>query len=717
MKPILGAFIPSFTLIAVPAEAQDNVEAASPFGDIIVTAQKRSENVQNVPIAVTSIGAGDLANARVADTQDLQLAVPSLNYATNAGFAQPFLRGVGSDIGSPGAEASVATFIDGVYIVNNQSVITNLLGVDRVEVLAGPQGTLYGRNASGGAINVYTMTPRQDMEAGASVTGGNYERFEGTAHVSGGVTDTLALGVYAIGMRRHTYLDYAPTLPPGQRTTNEAWAARFKAVWQPVDAVKLTGSIEYSYDYNVEASYRNVQPNAIGNTLGGTPIIKDYTVVSDIAQFRRATATMAVLREEIDLDFAELIGITGYRKGKSTVQANLDGTDMPVAYVNSPIRSRQFSQEAQLVSKAESPIKWIAGAYYLTEKSGYLPLSVRSGVLLPAPLIGYDLFSPIHTRSFAIFAQGTAPLTNQLSLTLGARYTWDRKAKGAGRQDLLLPDGSVAISLPYGAVSHNWEKFTPRVGLEYRLNDALLYATYSQGYKSGLFTTSSADNTAVNPETLNSWELGFKSDLFDRRLRFNASTYYYSFKDLQVAVFEGGAAQSYRNAAKARAYGVDFSMMAALSDTTTLKLGGAIEHSEYKDFPTAAYFILQPAGNLNSSRPANGNPLMRAPKFVGTAELDQKIPLNNGASVDFNAGLYHNGGFNWDPAGDLRQKSYENVNLSATYVTPDKNWKLSAWVTNLFDTQRFVTKAITNFGTFAADDAPRMYGVTASWDM
>ncbi|WP_156842882.1 TonB-dependent receptor [Novosphingobium aquimarinum] len=716
MKYLWGSCLSTLTLLAPAAYAQEE-SAGSPLQEIIVTAQKRSENVQNVPIAVTSIAAGDLANARVADTQGLQLEVPSLNYASNAGFAQPFLRGVGSDIGSPGAEASVATFIDGVYIVNNQSVITNLLGIDRVEVLAGPQGTLYGRNASGGAINIYTMTPKQELEASASVTGGNYDLFEGSAHVSGGVSDTLAIGVYAIGTQRHTYLNYAPALPPGQRTKNKAWAARFKAVWQPVDAVKLTGSIEHSYDYNVEASYRNVQPNAIGNTLGGTPIIKDYVVVSDIPQFRRATATTGILREEVDLGFADLVGITGYRKGKSIVQANLDGTDTPVAYVNSPIRSRQFSQEAQLVSKPGSPIKWIAGAYYLKEKSGYLPLSVRSGVLLPAPLIGYDFFSPIQTRSFAVFAQGSAPLTDRLTLTLGARYTWDRKAKGAGRQDLLLPDGTVAASIPYPAASRNWEKFTPKIGLEYKLDNALLYATYSQGYKSGLFTTSSADNTPVNPETLDSWEAGVKSDLFGRRLRFNASAYYYKFKDLQVAIFEGGAAQSYRNAARARAYGIDLSVLAALTEKTTLKLGAAVEHSEYKDFPEAAFFILSPTGNINSSRPADGNPLMRAPKFVGTAELNQKIPLKDGSSFDLTASLYHNSGFNWDPAGDLRQGSYRNVNLSATYTTADKNWKLTAWVTNLFDKQRFVTESFTNFGTFAADDAPRMYGVTASWDM
>ncbi|OCC23742.1 hypothetical protein MB02_11345 [Croceicoccus estronivorus] len=717
MRNIYRGCFTAIALVATPAWAQESTGESSPFGEIIVTAQKRAENVQAVPIAVTSIGSGDLETARVANTQNLQLAVPSLNYATNAGFAQPFLRGVGSDIGSPGAEASVATFVDGVYIVNNQGVITGLLGVDRVEVLAGPQGTLYGRNASGGAINVYTLTPRHEVEAAVTLTGGNYDRLEGSARVSGGITDTLAVGVYVAGTRRDTYLSYEPTLPPGQRTTNKSWAARFKAVWQPIDAIKLTGSIEHSYDYSVESVYRGIQPNAIGNTLGGDPTIEDYVIVSDIAQYRKATATTAILREEIDLGFADLVGITGYRKSKSTVQANLDGTNSPVAYVYSPIESRQFSQEVQLLSKPDSPVKWIVGAYYLHEKSGYTPLAVRSDLLLPPPLIGYDFFSPIRTRSFAVFAQGTVPLTDRLGLTVGGRYTWDRKAKDAGRQDLLAPDGSVAMSIPYPAVSKNWRKFTPKIGLEYQLDDALIYATYSQGYKSGLFTTSSADNTPVNPETLDSWEVGLKSDLFDRRLRLNVSAYYYKFKDLQVAIFEGGAAQTYRNAARARAYGVDVSMMAALTDTTTLKVGAALEHSEYKDFPTAGFFILTPTGNINGSRPADGNPLMRAPKFVGTVDLTQKIPLASGASIDLNANLYHNSGFNWDPAGALTQPAYDNVNLTASYITADKRWKISAWVTNLFDKQRFVTKSVTNFGTFAADDAPRMYGITASWQM
>lgn len=700
------------------ALAQDSAEADnSPFGEIIVTAQKRAENVQNVPIAITSIGAGELEGARVADTQDLQLAVPSLNYSTNTGFAQPFLRGVGSDIGSPGAEASVATFIDGVYIASNQGVITNLLGVERVEVLAGPQGTLYGRNASGGAINVYTFTPGSQLDAAASLTVGNYERYEASARVSGPITDTLSVGLYGAAMRRETFLDYQPTLPPGQETVNEAYGVRFKAVWQPVDAIKLTGSIEHTYDYNVEGAYRNVQPNSLGITLGGSNLIEDYVVASDIAAYRRATATTAILREEIDLQFADLVGITGYRKSNSVVQANLDGTNSPVAYVYSPIRSKQFSQEVQLLSKPGSSLTWIAGAYYMHENSGYLPLAVRSGVLLPAPLIGYDFFSPIKTRSFAVFAQATAPLTERLSLTLGGRYTWDRKIKEAGRQDLIAPGGIVAVSVPYPEARASWEKFTPKVGLEYKLDDALIYATYSQGYKSGLFTTSSADNTAINPENLDSWEVGFKSDLFDRRLRLNASAYYYKFSDLQVAVFEGGAAQTYRNAGKARAYGLDVTAQLAVTDTTTLKLGAALEDSEYQDFPTSAFFILRPIGNIAESRPADGNPLMRAPEFVGTAELTQRIPLSNDGEIELNASLYHNSGFSWNPSAQLKQESYEVVNLSASFLLPDRNWKITGWVTNLFDVNRDLNRAFTNFGTFEIDDAPRMYGLSVSWQM
>lgn len=699
---------------AAPGTTASPVNDNSGFGDIIVTAQKRSETAQSVPIAITAIGGDALEKARILDTQSLQAAVPSLNYASDSGFAMPFLRGVGSTITAPGAEASVATFVDGVYVANSQSLIMNLLGVDRIEVLAGPQGTLYGRNASGGAINVYTLTPKNEFEAAASLGYGKYDALEGNARVSGGVTDRLAVGLYVAGMRRDTYLNFGANRPQGQRTANKAWGVRAKAVWDPIDAVKLTGSIEHSYDYNVEGGVRNGQPDAIGVTLGGSSDIRNYLYLEDVPQFTRTKTTAAVLREEVDLDFAQLVGITAYRHLNSFTQTNLDGTDAPVAYVNSPVRSKQFSQEVQLVSRDDSKIKWIVGGYYFHDKSGFLPLSVRSAVLLPAPLIGYDFFSPLNTRSYALFAQASVPLLDRLSLTVGGRYTWDRKVKGDSRQDFLTSAG-VAQSVPTPGAAASWSKFTPKISVEYKANDTLFYATYSQGYKSGLFTVSSADNTVVNPETLKSFEVGVKSDLFDRRLRVNLAAYRYTFSNLQVSVFKGGAAQAYENAAAAKAYGLEATVAGRLTSTTTLKFGASLEQSEYTSYLNAPFFVLSPLGNGNSSVSAKGNPLIRAPKFVGTAGIDQRIPLADGSEFQLSADVYHNSGFFWDPAQQRRQPSYDLVGASLGYTRADKQWRVNAWVKNLFDKYHANVSTITNFGTYNIDAEPRTFGVTLSW--
>ncbi|WP_313806730.1 TonB-dependent receptor [Sphingobium sp.] len=716
IKAVLYGSVAMICVVPQAAIAQEGStsatdKAAGQLDDIVVTAQRRSESAQDVPIAITAIGGEALGERRILDTQGLQLAVPSLNFGSDSGFAMPFLRGVGSTITAPGAEASVATFVDGVYVASSQGLIMNMLGVDRVEVLAGPQGTLYGRNASGGAINLYTLTPGQETEIEATLGYGNYDCKEASFRASGALTDRLSAGLYLAGSHGETFLNYASPRPAGQQTNNRAWGVRAKAVWNPIDSLKLTGSAEYTHDYNLGGANRNVQADALGITVGGSPIIEEYRLSSDIPQYRRTKTWTAILREEVDLQWAQLVGITGYRHTNSFTQTNLDGTDAPVAYVNSPVDSKQVSQEIQLLSKKASKLSWIVGGYYFHEDSGFLPLRVRSGILFPAPLVGYDFFSPIETTSYALFAQGTLMLTDRLGVTVGGRYTWDKKDKGASHQDLQTSAGPAAV-LPSPSTSASWEKFTPKVTLEYKTDPALFYLTYSEGYKAGLFTTSSADNSPVNPETLKSFELGVKSDLFERRLRINLAAYRYRFNDLQVSVFTGGAAQVYQNAATAKAIGIEGSVLARMTDTTTLKLGASFEDSEYTNYLNAPFYTLTPAGNLDGSQSAKGKPLIRAPKFVGTAEIDQRVPMADGSELALNVNLYHNSGFNWDPSGQRKQAAYDLVGASIGYTSSDGRWNLSLWGKNLFDKYYANVSTITNFGSFAVDAERRTYGAT-----
>lgn len=192
----------------------------------------REERLQDVPIAVAAIGSSSLENNRVLATQDLQVAVPTLVYSSTGLYAQPFLRGIGSDLTFPNADPSVATYIDGVFVSNNSATIQSLLGTDRVEILSGPQGTLYGRNAVAGAINVYTLTPDDKFEGRLSASYGNYDLVEVGGHMSGPVTDTLFVGIYGGYSRRDSFYNRtAQSIDDLDRETSSG--VRMKAVWEP----------------------------------------------------------------------------------------------------------------------------------------------------------------------------------------------------------------------------------------------------------------------------------------------------------------------------------------------------------------------------------------------------------------------------------------------------------------------------------------------------
>lgn len=707
-------------LAASGAYAQNVTEGGIP--EIIVTAQKRAENSQSVPIAMAAVSGDSLADARILETRSLQNIMPSLQYGQGGGFAIPYLRGVGNTVLQPGAEPSVATFVDGVYVVSNQGTVMPLLGVDRVEVLAGPQGTLYGRNATGGAINIYSLTPSQQVEAKLVATGGNRKRAEGSGHISGPLSDSFAVGLYAAYSRRDSFLDFSGA-PPSQADENYAWGVRFKSVFEPTDGVKFIGSVEYLKFQSVDGAYRNVQPNSFGIGVGGNPAIERYHIFSDTAHISKPRTFSAVLREEFDLGFADLVGITGYRRLRSQAASNIDGVDAPLVDVSAPIFSRQFSQEVQILSKPESPIQWITGLYYLQEHGGFGGLNVHSNILFgAAPFNTSTTSGDQRIKSYAAFAQATIPLADTLKLTLGGRYTIDKKVKPNQISSVSRNGTPVGIpdTVTLGA-EKTWHNFSPKITVEYQLDHALLYATYSKGFKSGQFQTSSApDIIPANPEKLTAYEAGLKSDLLDRRLRLNTAFYYYDFRDLQVQVLEpgGGVSAVTRNAARAEAYGAELWLTAAVTDQFTIDASMAYEHSKYKSFANAPFFVLRPGlPNIQSPVSATGNPLVRAPEFVGTLGATYAIPLGSGGTVKLHSDLYYNGGFYFDPVKVLKQDKYALLNASVTYVSSDEKWSVSVWGTNITDSYYIGETQRNPFGTIVTDGERSMFGLTLSYAM
>jgi iron complex outermembrane receptor protein len=711
-----------------------SVFASDQLEEIIVTAQKRDENIQNVPIAITAINGTSLERAGIGSTQQLPLAVPALSFAQDAGFAVTYLRGIGTNITGPGVENSVATFIDGVYVSSQSGTIFDLLGTQRIEVLEGPQGTLYGRNATGGAINIYTLTPEQQFDAGLTTSYGNYNTTRESGHISGGVTDTLAVGLYFGVSNQDIYYKYVPAPPVDQPLHDTAWGVRGKAVWTPTDSFKLTASIERTHELNGDLAAIGVQPNALSYALGAPKIIdpKDWVASNAIAGYSLTATTTGILREEGDLGFANLVGITGYRKLESAGQEELDGTDLPgELQVTSVIPDRQISQELQLISPTGSYIKWQAGLYFFYDRTGYEPLIVASKLLIvPGTSVAQTTVADETTTSYAGYAQADIPLeflVQNLSLTLGGRVTKDTKTLLASSSDLATASGVCLACGAFPAESKSWTRFTPKATLTYKWDSSMVYATYAQGFKSGLFNASApgapgTPGTApVAPEVLTDYEVGAKSDLFNEHLRLNVASYFYQYKDVQVQSLtpNGGISAIVQNAAAAQAFGVEFSSSFVVTDQLRLNSSAAWENSKYTNFPGAPFFSLGTGpGGANvelSTVSGSGHPLVNAPDFVITLGPDYKIPLSSGASVEANATLYHNSGYQLSATGQLPQSAYSLVNAFVAYTFPDKHWTATFWGNNLTDKQYYAYGAVDVYGTYVHNNRPRMYGGTVSY--
>ena len=718
-------------------DADQAVQNAGAIQDIVVTAQRRSERLQDVPIAVAAITGDALKEQRIATTQDLQLNIPSLNYGNQSGFATPYMRGIGSDIAAINSDPSIATYVDGVYLANNTSTVVSLLGVERIEVLLGPQGTLYGKNALGGAINIVTRTPTAETEGQIQVTGGNYNRLEGNAYVSGAISDNLYAGVYAVGQRRDHYYDYL--IPEDQRQLSGtpkhewAWGLRGKLVWE-ADALKVVASLEHTELAQADGNvFRNIQ--------NPDTLVPDYTPddkyfdSADARSSARPRSTLGIIRADLDLDFANLVSITSYRKVKFQGGTDIDGGPLPIFSVYAESHTDDYSQEFQLQSPSGSPITWTVGLYGFYENGAFDPTGLAFATA-EGDVVGLLTYSQVKTTSWAAFGQATVPITDAMSLTVGARYSKDKKKfKAYGETRLIVDQQFIDIGIPDTVYDPNnpdkpfdpeksWEAFTPKVTLDYKFDTTMLYATYSVGYKPGVYNVAGAANPGpINPEKLYSFEVGSKSDFLNGKLRVNTSAYRYKFKNIQVQTLiqgEDGAATILQNGAEATAYGAEITSIAQITPAFSINANVAYEHTKFDSFPALAaneIGVPNPDAfeyNRSINLDASGNELARAPKIVISAGAHYVAELSTDHTLKLDADWYHNSGFYWDPSNQTKQEKYDLVNLSATYVNEPGDWSIQAWVKNVFDEYHFNTITTTSLAVSANEAEPRMYGVTVT---
>ena len=705
---------PSGTPQTAPAEA-----AASPgeIDDIIVTAQKRSENLQKVPIVITAIDGPQLAAAGVTSLATLNTVAPGYNSRNVSGAFQPYLRGIGTS--SNVVENPVALYIDGVYIPQQREGMRELPDIEQVAVLKGPQGTLFGRNATGGVIQITTRAPSQTFEAEVHAGIDNYATLRTGAFVSGGLGDGLAASVsvdYA-----HQGNGYGTNLTTGNDTfkLQHSLSLRGKLRWEAGADTDVTIIGDYMDRRERAFTFVPYPGTTLIRPIG--PLGSKFDTYSPIDPYTAFKGGGASLEIDHDFDFATLVSITSYRKGSSSYLFDDAPVGVPVFYVrvdpgNQP--NRDFTQEVQLVSRNSDSFTWTAGVFYYNNRlandvqRNFFPPFYRATVGPPTVNQRTDTFGAETTESIAPFGQVGITLVEGTKLTLGARWTYEKRELRDALIRSTRYNGTV-IDAPFTPAPLTIRKPTWRIALDHQFGpDVLGYVSYNRGIKSGGFNILNPSNPAYLPERLDAYEAGFKTELLDRRLRFNVGAFYYNYSNLQITQFVG-VTQSIVNGAKAELYGIDVDFNARLTPELSLSGGLEVLHTEFTDYRNAVGSVPRADGGATLlAINASGNRIPQAQKFVASLSGDYEREFDFG-TLRFNLTGSYNGDYYIEADNFLRQPAYGLVNTSLAWTSTDKRYTVSVWGRNLLD-ERIIFNASSQAIGYPTSygQPPRTYGLT-----
>jgi iron complex outermembrane receptor protein len=416
-------------------------------------------------------------------------------------------------------------------------------------------------------------------------------------------------------------------------------------------------------------------------------------------------------RIDYDADVLKLVSITAYRKERYLGAIDGDGGPLAAAQTDIAEQTSQFSQEFQVLSPSQGAVRWVAGAYFFTSDGKYDP-GVLSGFAY-APLNSVILANEQKATSEAVFGQLTAKLSDSTNLTIGARYTTERRRFSVRESATFAPDGPV-VALDDANAEKTFSQPTWRFALDHSFGDGLLgYVSYNRGFKSGVYNASSSSTTPVKPETIDAYEAGFKSTLFDRRLRINTAAFYSNYKDIQIPEFIDGLSVL-QNAAAAKIYGLDADVEALVADGLQLSAGAEVIHARYASFPDAPSSVPLPGGgNAIGSENAAGNYVMLTPSATFFVSSVYKWPIST-ADIDSDLTYYHNSGWYGEANNVLRQPAYGQLNAKLSWFLKDRGYTISIWGKNLTNSQPAQYLAAVAAGSIVAVSPPRTFGVTFS---
>jgi iron complex outermembrane receptor protein len=672
--------------------------------EVIVTATKTGATLlQDTPLAISAFGGEALQRSGVRDLRDLAQATPNLTISENTTFSQVYIRGVGSNNVFAGSDPSSTIHMDGVYLARPAAYFNSFLDVERVEVLRGPQGTLYGRNSVGGTVNVISRKPGDVLEGKVALGYGNYNATQVEGYISGPLVDGVLSGSLAVLYSAHD--PYRENInPAGNDIEDEnTRAVRGQLRWRPNAATDIVLRADYLTEDSAIMSYSKLlEPRG----SPGDIVLGDYKrIANNFPHDSEREGFGAMIDASIELAPGLLLkSVTGYRKSDFAARFDTDASDLDLLRTRLHETQDQVSQEFNLTG-AIGQATYVLGAYYFTETIDY-PLRVQN------MKTGIQTFSTPHveTENYAVFAQGEYHFNESVTASVGIRYSKETKdftQYGSPR--------SIATDLPTGAIVRyskqgDYDAWTPKVGLQWRINPNLMaYGTISRGFKSGGFVNSSLNpNQGFGPEYMWSYEAGVKSDWLDRRLRLNASAFYYKYTDLQVSFFLVPGMTDIRNAADASIKGAELEFQVLPTSTTRIEGSVSLLNAEYDSFPRA------PLRNNVGFFDASGHKLNGAPEYAANVSIQQELPTIQGWSVSARVEGSLNGRRYFTPQNTQveSQGQYVLLNASLLLTAPDDKTRVTIWGRNPTDEEY-----VTGTGSFASarvagrPGAPATYGV------
>jgi iron complex outermembrane receptor protein len=661
------------------------------LSEIVVTAQKRTERLVDVPISVTAVNDRQLEQSGITDVSSLAQVVPGFHMNFSGPEAEPTIRGVTTTSSGVGITPNIATYVDGFLRYAEVAQAFDLNDVTSVQVLKGPQGTLFGRNATGGAILVTTADPVFNPTATLKASYGRFNDARVNFTGSTGLTDTLAGSVSLYGRRMDGYdRDVATGRSLG---ASHSYAGKAKLLWQPSDSTKFVLTFEHTYVDDPSPVLLNAYNGISSGVAVPGALISSvpYRIASDINNSQTATYNSLFLKCIFDLGFSTLTSYTGYQTVNTRFILDLDASSAPILSVDDPEVDRVITQEFDLNSRPGGPLDWVVGAFYMNAYANQDEAVPVGNALIDATS---------QNQTFAIFADGTYKIVPRLALTLGARY-------GA---DQVGGHYSAHFAPINGDAQHTFNSFTPRVVLKYELTpDSNVYASFSRGYKAGVFNLNSLSSTQVQPEKITAYEVGYK--VAQGPLQAETAAFYYKYKDLQVSSFIPPQIEVLLNAAKATIYGFDGHIAYEVSSNLKLGIGGSYVHGTYDSFPLAPYaqFDFTTGALTQTPRDATGAPITQTPRFSGNADVDYHMPLWGGTG-QVTANYSYTTKQHFDVFGQAEQNAYGLLNVRGAWTTNDNAWTLALYGRNVTN-KNYRVQVILDAGFLQQWGPPATYGL------